>query len=152
MTQQDEKFMAIAIQMAFNARKAGNEPFGAILVKQDEIVMYGENKINSFCDPTHHAEIGLIRTYCTEHNIFDLSDYTLYTSCEPCVMCTGAMVWSKLGKVVYSVSHDQLAEIAGSNIMIASKEVFEKSPHKPLLIEQVLNAEGLKVFEGYSFN
>jgi len=152
MTQQDEKFMTIAIQMAFNARKAGNEPFGAILVKQDEIVMYGENKINSFCDPTHHAEIGLIRTYCTEHNIFDLSDYTLYTSCEPCVMCTGAMVWSKLGKVVYSVSHDQLAEIAGSNIMIASKEVFEKSPHKPLLIEQVLNAEGLKVFEGYSFN
>lgn len=152
MTQQDEKFMAIAIQMAFNARKAGNEPFGAILVKHDEIVMYGENKINSFCDPTHHAEIGLIRTYCTEHNIFDLSDYTLYTSCEPCVMCTGAMVWSKLGKVVYSVSHDQLAEIAGSNIMIASKEVFEKSPHKPLLIEQVLNAEGLKVFEGYSFN
>jgi len=152
MTQQDEKFMAIAIQMAFNARKAGNEPFGAILVKHDEIVMYGENKINSFCDPTHHAEIGLIRTYCSEHNIFDLSDYTLYTSCEPCVMCTGAMVWSKLGKVVYSVSHDQLAEIAGSNIMIASKEVFEKSPHKPLLIEQVLNAEGLKVFEGYSFN
>jgi len=152
MTLQDEKFMTIAIQMAFNARKAGNEPFGAILVKHDEIVMYGENKINSFCDPTHHAEIGLIRTYCTEHNIFDLSDYTLYTSCEPCVMCTGAMVWSKLGKIVYSVSHDQLAEIAGSNIMIASKEVFEKSPHKPLLIEQVLNAEGLKVFEGYSFN
>ncbi len=152
MTQIDEQFIKIAIKMALNAREAGNEPFGAILVKNDEIVMYGENKINSFCDPTHHAEIGLIRTFCSENNIFDLSDYTLYTSCEPCVMCTGAMVWSKLGKIVYSVSHDQLAKIAGSNIMISSKEVIDKSPHKPILVEQVLNAEGLKVFEGYSFS
>lgn len=151
MTQKDKEFMEIAIKMALKAREEGNEPFGAILVKNNEIVMYGENKINSNCDPTHHAEIGLIRTFCSENNVFDLSEYTLYTSCEPCVMCTGAMVWSNLGKIVYSVSHDQLAEIAGSNIMISSKEVIENSPNKPVLVEQVLNAEGLKVFEGYVF-
>lgn len=143
--------MKKAIEVALQARKVGNEPFGAILVKDEEIVMIGENKINTFCDPTHHAEIGLIRKFCSEQHIFDLSDYTLYTSCEPCVMCSGAMVWSNLGKVVYSVSHDQLAEIAGSNIMIPCKEVFEKSPQKPKVIERVLNEEGLKVFEGYKF-
>jgi len=152
MTQKDEQFIKISLKMALNARENGNEPFGAILVKNDEIVMYSENKINSYCDPTHHAEIGLIRTFCSENNIFDLSEYTLYTSCEPCVMCTGAMVWSKLGKIVYSVSHDQLAEIAGDNIMISSKDVIEKSPHKPILVEKVLNVEGLKVFDGYTFD
>ncbi|QFF99170.1 nucleoside deaminase [Psychrobacillus glaciei] len=152
MINKDEKFMEVAIKMALQARKDGNEPFGAILVKNNEIVMYGENKINSNCDPTHHAEIGLIRTYCSENNIFNLSEYTLYTSCEPCVMCTGAMVWSNLGKIVYSVSHDQLAKIAGSNIMISCKEVIEKSPNKPAIVEQVLNEEGLKVFEGYTFS
>ena len=151
MLKNDEFFMGKAIEMALQARKEGNEPFGAILVKDDEIVMIGENKINTICDPTHHAEIGLISKFCSEHNVFDLSDYTLYTSCEPCVMCSGAMVWSSLGKLVYSVSHDQLAEIAGSNIMISCKEVFEKSPHKPNVVERILNEEGLKVFKGYEF-
>ncbi|MEW9137742.1 nucleoside deaminase [Bacillus wiedmannii] len=151
MLKTDEYFMEKAIKIALQARKEGNEPFGAILVKNDEIVMIGENKINTFCDPTHHAEIGLIRTFCSENNVFDLSEYSLYTSCEPCVMCSGAMVWSNLGKIVYSVSHDQLAKIAGSNIMVSCREIFEKSPKKPEVVAGVLNNEGLKVFEGYKF-
>lgn len=151
MTNKDELFMRKAIDLAKQARKEGNEPFGAILVKDDEIVMVGENKINTFCDPTHHAEIGLIRRYCSENNIFDLREYTLYTSCEPCVMCSGAMVWANLGRLVFSVTHDQLAEIAGSNIMISCSEVFEKSPNIPLLVEKILNEEGISVFEGYTF-
>ncbi|QST00929.1 nucleoside deaminase [Pontibacillus sp. ALD_SL1] len=152
MKHTDEEFMKKAIEMAKQAREEGNEPFGAILVKGDEIAMIGENQINSLCDPTHHAEIGLIRKFCSEHNIFDLSEYTLYTSCEPCVMCSGGMVWANLGKVVYSVSHDQLAEIAGDNIMISCEEVFAKSPNQPEVAGNVLNEEGLKVFEGYSFS
>lgn len=151
MTNKDEFFMRKAIDLAKQARKEGNEPFGAILVKDDEIVMVGENKINTFCDPTHHAEIGLIRRYCSENNIFDLREYTLYTSCEPCVMCSGAMVWANLGRLVFSVTHDQLAEIAGSNIMISCSEVFEKSPNIPLVVEKILNEEGISVFEGYTF-
>lgn len=151
MTNKDELFMRKAIDIAKQAQKEGNEPFGAILVKDDEIVMVGENKINTFCDPTHHAEIGLIRRFCSVNNIFDLSEYILYTSCEPCVMCSGAMVWSNLGRLVFSVTHDQLAEIAGSNIMISCSEVFEKSPNKPLVVEKTLNEEGMSVFEGYAF-
>ena len=151
MIKNDEYFMEIAIKIALDARKAGNEPFGAILVKDNEIVMIGENKMNTMSDPTHHAEIGLIRDYCIENRTLDLSEYTLYTSCEPCVMCSGAIVWSKLGKLVYSVSHDQLAKIAGSNIMIPCKEVFESSPNHPVLVEKILNEEGLKVFDNYTF-
>ncbi|TRZ39480.1 nucleoside deaminase [Niallia circulans] len=151
MTNKDELFMRKAIDIAKQARTEGNEPFGAILVKADKIVMVGENKINTFCDPTHHAEIGLIRRFCSENNIFDLNEYTLYTSCEPCVMCSGSMVWANLGRLVFSVSHDQLAEIAGSNIMISCSEVFEKSPNKPIVVEEILNEEGLNVFEEYTF-
>src|SRR5690625_7764673 len=99
MLKNDEFFIKKANEMALQARKEGNEPFGAILVKDEEIVMIGENKINTFSDPTHHAEIGLIRKFCSEHNIFDLSEYTLYTSCEPCVMCSGAMVRSEERRV-----------------------------------------------------
>ncbi|KGP73443.1 nucleoside deaminase [Pontibacillus yanchengensis] len=151
MDRHDEYFMEKAIDNALKSRRAGNEPFGAILVKGEEVVKVGENKVHSQFDPTYHAEIGLIRDFCSEHNVFDLSDYTLYTSCEPCVMCSGAMVWSNLGKVVYSVSHDQLAEIAGDNIMISCKEVFEKSPLRPQVVERVMNERGIEVFDGYTF-
>ena len=146
----DNKFMERAIALAMTSRGNGNEPFGAVLVKDNQIVMEGSNEISSGSDPTHHAEIGLLRAFCKANNVSDLSDYSLYSSCEPCVMCSGAMVWCKLGHLFYSVSHDQLAEIAGSNIMIGSSEVFEKSPFKPTS-KQMLNQEGLKVFEGYTF-
>ncbi|WLR49530.1 nucleoside deaminase [Halobacillus litoralis] len=151
MTYNDEYFMKIAIEQASKSRAEGNEPFGAILVKGKDIVKVAENKVHTHSDPTYHAEIGLIRDFCSENQLFDLNEYTLYTSCEPCVMCSGAMVWSNLGKMVYSVTHDQLARIAGDNIMISCKEVFAKSPLKPIVVEQVLNDEGLKVFDGYTF-
>lgn len=150
--QLDESFMRKAIELARQARQQGNEPFGAVLVRGEEIVATGANRIHTLSDPTYHAELGLIRQFCSEKQIFDLSEYTLYTSCEPCIMCSGAMVWSNLGRMVYSVSHDQLARIAGGNIMISSREVFERSPHHPELEEQVLNEEGLNVFEGYTFS
>ena len=151
ITNTDEKLIRRAIALAAAARDKGNEPFGAVLSKDGEIVMEGENRINSGFDPTYHAEIGLIRKFCTENEVTDLSEYTLYSSCEPCAMCSAAMVWAKLGRLVYSVAHEQLAVIAGSNIMVPCAEVFERSPHKPLLTERLLNEEGLKVFEGYSF-
>ncbi|NDI36406.1 nucleoside deaminase [Chengkuizengella sediminis] len=147
----DQFYMRKAIEVALEARKNGNQPFGAILVKQDKIVMTGENKINNDNDPTYHAEIGLISKYCFENKISDLTEYTLYSSCEPCVMCSGAMVWSSVGRLVYSVSYEQFAKISGSNIMISCNEVFEKSPNQPKVVANIINEEGLKVFEGFKF-
>ncbi|ADH97792.1 nucleoside deaminase [Salisediminibacterium selenitireducens] len=151
MEKTEAYFMKQAIDLAKRAREEGNEPFGAILVKDGEVVMRGANHIHSGSDPTFHAELGLIRAYCSAYQVSDLSEYTLYTSCEPCVMCSGAMVWANLGKVVYSVSHDQLAEIAGGNIMIACRDVFQKSPNRPEVEGPICPEEGLQVFEGYRF-
>lgn len=142
-------FMKRALELASNAAAAGNEPFGALLVKNEEIVFETQNSIHKSSDPTAHAEMSLIREFCQTYQISDLSDYTLYTSCEPCCMCSGAMVWSKLGRLVYSASHNQLQEIAGFNIMISSEEVFEKSPFRPVTQSSILNDQGTKILADY---
>ncbi|NKC68525.1 nucleoside deaminase [Vagococcus fluvialis] len=144
-------FMKRALELAENSKQKGNEPFGAILVKNGKIIKEGTNQIHSNSDPTNHAELGLIRDFCQETGITNLSEYTLYTSCEPCCMCSGAMVWSNLGKMRYSVKHDELARIAGANIMIGSEEVFKRSPNKPDVISGLLNAEGLEIIKNYKW-
>ena len=148
---QETELMKRALELARLSMGNGNEPFGAILVKNGEIVKEGTNEIHSNMDPTNHAELGLIRDFCRESGVTDLSEYTLYTSCEPCCMCSGAMVWSSLGKMRYSVSHDELADIAGSNIMIGSQEVFQKSPNSPEVIGHLLNEEGLTIVKSYQW-
>ena len=93
----DEIFMKEAIRLSQLAVSHGNEPFGAVLVKDGEIIFSNENQIYTGSDPTFHAEAGLLRRFCAETHITDLREYTLYSSCEPCFMCCGAMVWTKLG-------------------------------------------------------
>ncbi|WP_086329434.1 nucleoside deaminase [Candidatus Enterococcus mansonii] len=145
----DNKFMKQALKLAKDAAKKGNEPFGAILVKDNQVVLTGENQIHTESDPTYHAELGIIRDFCSHQKITDLSEYTLYTSCEPCCMCAGAMVWSFLGRMVYSLGHDELADIAGFNIMIGSKEIFAKSPNRPEVSKGVLREEAIPVYVDY---
>ena len=145
----DAQFMKQALEIAKNAAQKGNEPFGALLVKDNKIVMTGENQIHTESDPTYHAELGIIRDFCSSQKITDLTDYTLYTSCEPCCMCAGAMVWSSLGRMVYSLGHDELAGIAGFNIMIGSEEIFAKSPNRPKVAKGVLKEEAVPVYVNY---
>ncbi|EOL47129.1 nucleoside deaminase [Enterococcus caccae] len=147
--QLDEKFMKQALELAKDAAKKGNEPFGALLVKDNKVVLTGENQIHTESDPTYHAELGIIRDFCSSQKISDLSEYTLYTSCEPCCMCTGAMVWSSLGRMVYSLGHDELAEIAGFNIMIGSEEIFAKSPNRPEVAKGVLREIAMPIYINY---
>lgn len=145
----DTKFMKQALELAQAAARHGNEPFGALLVKDNKVVLTGENQIHTESDPTYHAELGIIRDFCSNQKITDLSEYTLYTSCEPCCMCAGAMVWSSLGRMVFSLSHDELAAIAGFNIMIGSEEIFSKSPNRPEVAKGVLKEEAVPVYVDY---
>ncbi|GGC87278.1 nucleoside deaminase [Enterococcus wangshanyuanii] len=147
--QLDISFMRQALELAEDAAKRGNEPFGALLVKDNEVIMTGENRIHTENDPTYHAELGLIRDFCTTEKLSDLREYTLYTSCEPCCMCAGAMVWSCLGRMVYSLSHDELATIAGFNIMIGSEEIFLRSPNRPQVVSGVLKEEAVPIYQDY---
>lgn len=145
----DELFMTEAIILSALAVEHGNEPFGAVLVKNNDIVYTNENQIYTKTDPTFHAEAGLIRRFCEETGITDLSEYTLYSSCEPCFMCCGAMVWVKLGRLVYAASDIELCNILGEKGSECTKIVFGNSSQKPIVESGILREESLKILEGY---
>lgn len=145
----DQFFMKEAIRLSELAVEKGNEPFGAVLVKDNEIVYRNENQINTRSDPTFHAEAGLLRSFCTEKQITDLSNYTLYSSCEPCFMCSGAMVWTNLGRLVYAASNIDLCNILGLRGSECCNIVFENSDWKPKVTTGILRDESLTILTAY---
>ena len=145
----DEAFMREAIEQSRLAAEHGNEPFGAVLVKNDEIVFTNENQIYTRHDPTFHGELGLIREFCAQTGITDLHEYTMYSSCEPCFMCSSAMVWVKLGRLVYGASNIDLVNILGGKGCKCSQMVFENSFWQPQVTAGVLREESLAILQGY---
>ena len=145
----DAVFMAQAIALSRAAVEHGNEPFGAVLVKDGEVVFTNENQIYTRHDPTFHGEAGLIRAFCEQTGITDLRDYTMYASCEPCFMCSGAMVWVKLGRLVYGASNIELEHLLGNEGCNCSKMVFDNSFWQPQVTAGVLREESLAVLKSY---
>ena len=148
----DELFMQKAIELSESAVKHGNEPFGAVLVKDGEIVFTNENQIYTRHDLTFHGEMGLIRRFCEETGITDLREYTLYSSCEPCFMCSGAMVWVKLGRLVYGALNTDLERILGNEGCNCSRMVFENSFWQPEVTEGVLRDQAVGILKSYFGN
>lgn len=146
---QDILFMEEALRLSKAAAQHGNEPFGAILVKDGAIVYSNENQVHSASDPTFHAEAGLLRRFCAETGITDLREYTLYSSCEPCFMCSGAMVWTRLSRLVYGASNRDLCAIFGEEGSDCSHLVFSHSDHQPEVTAGVLRQECLEVLRAY---
>ena len=145
----DKIFMKEAIRLSEMAVEHGNEPFGAVLVKDGEIVYTNENQIYTAAEPMFHAEIGLMCKFCHDTGIIDLSEYTLYSSCEPCFMCSGAMVWMKLGRLVYGASDKELCSLLGVEGSECSRIVFEKSGCKTQVTGGVLREESMEVLKKY---
>lgn len=146
---QDEVFMQKAIELSRLAVAHGNEPFGAVLVKDGEIVFTNENQIYTRHDPTFHGEARLIREFCAQTGVTDLRDYTMYSSCEPCFMCSGAMVWVKLGRLVYGASNIELEAILGNEGCCCSQMVFDHSFWQPQVTAGVLREESLSILREY---
>lgn len=145
----DNDFVQMAIDLSASAVKHGNEPFGAVLVKDGHVVYTNENQIYTMHDPSFHAEAGLIRRFCKETGITDLHEYTLYSSCEPCFMCSGAMVWAKLGRLVYAASNTDLERILGNEGCSCSQIVFDHSFWKPQATAGILRDESLTILADY---
>lgn len=149
-TENDIKFLRRAIELAKNARAQGQEPFGAVLVKDNQIVHESINKIYFQMDPTAHAENSLIREFCQQNRTMNLSGYTLYCSTEPCMMCLGAILRVKISKVVFSITQDMLHNLSGGSRKIDYKDLINAQIplefQGPMLVD-----EGIKVFEGYKF-
>lgn len=145
--EQDILFLRKAIELAKQAKKEKDEPFGALLVKDDVIVATGQNYVKRNQNPIAHAELEVLYTYCAQSGITDLQRYTLYSSCEPCPMCMSAAIWANVGRVVYSVTVKQAAEKIGSMFELSSEGLTTHSTNKPKLIGPLLQDEGIRVFE-----
>jgi guanine deaminase len=106
-----KEFLQQAIALAIaNAKSGEGGPYGAIIVKDGQLVAASGNKVTSTVDPTAHAEVMAIRLACKKLNNFQLQDCILYSSCEPCPMCLGAIYWARLAKVYFACSrHDAAA-------------------------------------------
>jgi tRNA(Arg) A34 adenosine deaminase TadA len=99
----DEELMALALEAAVSAQRAGNTPFGAVVARDGEVVATGGNEVVTACDPTAHGEVVAIRAACLQLRVLSLQECTLYTTCEPCDMCSGAIFATKIPRVVIGV-------------------------------------------------
>lgn len=147
MTHDETYFMEEALRLAREAAAQGDEPFGAVLVKDGQIVSRGQNQVHTRHDPTCHSEIDAIRRYCAEYGTTDLSDCTLYTSCEPCYMCSACIVRVKLKKLVYSASEEDCASLRGEPIWDDSSFIFSTSLYRPEVTKGFLREEGIQTLK-----
>jgi tRNA(adenine34) deaminase len=128
-TADNERFMRLALEEA----RLGDFPFGAVIVRDGEVIARGRNLGKTDGDPTAHGEMVAIRRCLADHGHAALVGSTLYTSGEPCAMCMGAIIWCHMGRLVFAASVAQLATKI-NQIMISSAEVAAKAPFAPIAI------------------
>jgi len=143
----EERFMQEAILLSQHGMiKNEGGPFGCIIVKDDKIVGRGNNKVSSTNDPTAHAEVTAIRDACKNLGTFQLDGCEIYTSCEPCPMCLGAIYWARPKIVYYANNRTDAAAIGFDDSMIYD-EMMVAIEHRKIPILPISREAALKVFE-----
>lgn len=145
-------FMSRAIELAAeNAGSVTGGPFGAVIVKNGEIVAAQSNKVTVDIDPTAHAEVNAIREACKVLGTFDLSGCVLYSSCEPCPMCLSAAYWAHIDKIYYAADRYDAAKVGFDDEFIY-KELSLPISARRLGLEQIMPEDGLVPFVKWSEN
>jgi tRNA(Arg) A34 adenosine deaminase TadA len=143
----DKDFMRKAIKLAEGGVKRNEGgPFGAIVVKDGAIVGTGNNRVIGTNDPTSHAEIVAIRNACKNLKTFDLTGCVIYTTCEPCPMCLGAIYWARIKEIIYACGRDEAAKIGFSDEDMY-KEFRMPLNERKIPLKKVLRDEAFKVFQ-----
>jgi tRNA(adenine34) deaminase len=140
-----EKFMREALVEA----KKGDLPYGAILVKEGEIVVRGYNTAQRDNDVSAHGEINVLRTFTQQngYSLDALKGYTLYTTCEPCAMCAAACIWCGVSQIVFGVSNEKLISIGTEQINLSCQSVVDKGFQSVEVIGGILEEECLELFK-----
>jgi len=144
----NKKFMRKAIALSLRNIVNGGGPFGAVIVKDGKIVSTGVNRVTTSTDPTAHAEINAIRKAAKKLGTFDLSGCEIYTSCEPCPMCLGAVYWARLDKMYYGNTKTDAKKIGFDDSFIYD-EIELKPENRRLQSAQLLPDEAIKAFESW---
>lgn len=140
----NKELMRRAIELSKQSVRNGGGPFGAVIARNGEIIAEGSNCVTIDCDPTAHAEVSTIRKACKVLKTFDLSGCEIFTSCEPCPMCFGAIYWAHLDKIYMGNDRKDAAKIGFDDDFIyeeiALKPEDRKKPSEVLLREEALEA------------
>jgi guanine deaminase len=146
-----EGFMREAIRLAEESARGRGGPFGCVVVRRGRVVGRGSNCVTAANDPTAHAEITAIREACRELGTFKLADCELYTSCEPCPMCLGAIYWAHLGKVYYGNNRSDAAAIGFDDDLIY-REIPLPPERRAVPMEPLLRDEAQAAFKAWAAN
>ena len=149
MTQKEvhEKFMRMAIALSeHNVKEMLGGPFGAVIAKNGKLIAKSANMVTTTIDPTAHAEISAIRKACKKLNSFNLSGCVIYTSCEPCPMCLGAIYWSRIEIIYYANTKKDAANI-GFDDQFIYDEIDLPMEKRKLPVVQLLRDDAQLAFE-----
>ena len=137
--------MRKAIELSIKSVRNGGGPFGAVIARKGEIIAEGSNGVTIYNDPTAHAEVTAIRKACEKLGTFDLTGCEIYTSCEPCPMCLGAIYWAHLDKIYYANDRKDAADIGFDDDFIY-QEIEVKPQYRKKPSEILMREEGLEAF------
>ena len=137
--------MRKAIELSIKSVRNGGGPFGAVIAREGEIIAEGSNGVTIYNDPTAHAEVTAIRKACEKLGTFELKGCEIYTSCEPCPMCLGAIYWAHLDKIYYANDRKDAAEIGFDDDFIY-QEIEVKPQYRKKPSEILMREEGLEAF------
>lgn len=147
MTDRDIELMRRAINLAEEGMTNNHGgPFGCVIAKDGAIIAEGYNRVTSTNDPTAHAEVVAIREACKKLGTFQLNGCTLYTSCEPCPMCFGAIYWARPDKVYFACNKKDAAAIAFDDQFIYD-ELEKRIEERQIKFINILQEEGIPVFK-----
>jgi guanine deaminase len=147
--QSESDFMQLAIRLATeNVRNGIGGPFGAVVVRNGEVVATGVNRVTTDNDPTAHAEVNAIRAACKALNTFQLQGCVLYTSCEPCPMCLGAVYWVRLDSVYFGNTCHEAAEFGFDDHFIYEELAVPRERRK-LSMVRLLSEQALESFRAW---
>ena len=142
-----ENYMQEAIDLSVkNVKDNNGGPFGAVVVKDGKIIARGYNQVTANNDPTAHAEVIAIREACKVLGSFQLTNCEIYTSCEPCPMCLGAIYWARPSRVYYANSKEDADAIQFDDDFIY-KEIAKPIQYRELQFKQVMRKEAQEAFE-----
>jgi tRNA(Arg) A34 adenosine deaminase TadA len=144
-----EEFISRTYCLAREALANGDHPFGAVLVVDEVIVLECLNTVNTSMDATRHPELDILRLASAQIPKRDLENATLYASTEPCAMCSGAIYWSGVSKLVYGCPTETLGEVAGGSFVVSCRDLLSKGKRKIEIIGPVLPEEGAEIHRGF---
>lgn len=144
-----DQYMQEAIELAIaNVRQGTGGPFAALVVKNAEIIARGTNLVTTSNDPTAHAEVVAIRRACAVLGTFQLDGCVLYTTCEPCPMCLGAIYWARPARVIYASTHQDAAR-AGFDDSYIYEELSHPPAERKMPMQQIMRDEAEQVFDAW---